>query len=247
MKELLFEKCKGYLTAQAFERRPEPAVQLPAITISRETGGGAVTIAQSLAEYLQHHQADPSLPWAVFDRELIKKVLDDNVFPAHFAHYLIEDASNPLQDAFENILGLHPGTSELVRGVTRTIFNLARRGNVILVGRGSHIITASFKHVLHVRLIASRESRIENLERYYHFGREDAEEFLVKTDKARKRYVRQNFSADVDDPLAYHLVINTGRSGFDASARVIGEAVLDLQRRITHRPGVRDLASAGAK
>lgn len=247
MKELLFEKCKGYLTAQAFERRPEPAAQLPAVTISRETGGGAVTIAQSLADYLQHHQADPSLPWAVFDRELIKKVLDDNVFPAHFAHYLAEDASNPLQDAFESILGLHPGMSTLVRCVTRTIFNLARRGNVILVGRGSNIITASFKHVLHVRLIASREARIENLERYYLFGREDAEEFLVKTDKARKRYVRQNFSADIDDPLAYHLVINTGRLGFDASARVIGEAVLDLQRRLAQRATARQPSLAATR
>jgi cytidylate kinase len=36
------------------------------------------------------------------------------------------------------------------------------------------------------------------------------------------------FRADINDPMHYHLVINTSRVGYDNAARVIGDATLQL-------------------
>ena len=38
----------------------------------------------------------------------------------------------------------------------------------------------------------------------------------------------ENISADINDPLKYHLVINTSLMGYDNAARLIGDAVLRL-------------------
>jgi hypothetical protein len=37
-----------------------------------------------------------------------------------------------------------------------------------------------------------------------------------------------SFIADINDPLLYHLVINTGLVGYDAAAKLIGDAVWSL-------------------
>jgi hypothetical protein len=39
--------------------------------------------------------------------------------------------------------------------------------------------------------------------------------------------IRKYFNADIDDPLLYHMIINTGQMGYEAAAKVIGDAVLD--------------------
>src|SRR3569833_2439623 len=74
----LLELCRGYLDAQSLvaeSRRTalHPLEQQPAITLSRETGAGAVTIARMAAERLQ---TGSSQPWAVFDRNLVQKTLE---------------------------------------------------------------------------------------------------------------------------------------------------------------------------
>jgi cytidylate kinase len=39
--------------------------------------------------------------------------------------------------------------------------------------------------------------------------------------------LKKYFHADVNDPLLYHLVINTGLVGYDNAAKIIGDAVLN--------------------
>src|SRR5208282_291387 len=46
-----------------------------AVTISRQTGCGALVVAEKLAHYLQEHSPGNACPWMVFDRNLMDKVL----------------------------------------------------------------------------------------------------------------------------------------------------------------------------
>ena len=76
--------------------------------------------------------------------------------------------------------------------------------------------------------MASLDDRIE---RICHDDRKTAAEarhFCLEEDHARARYVKTYFHADVNDPLQYHLVINTSRVGYDHAARLIGDATLRL-------------------
>jgi cytidylate kinase len=44
-------------------------------------------------------------------------------------------------------------------------------------------------------------------------------------DLARRRYVKQFFAKNIDDPLLYHLVLNTDLLSIDAAARMIAMTI----------------------
>lgn len=235
MKTPLFKAFAPYMQAQSNLASRTVRPQLPAITISRETGAGAVTIAQMVAERLdREEEGDDRCPWTVFDRNLTEKVLQDHNLPVKLKRFMPEDAISPIDDVLEELLGLHPSQWTLVQHTTETILRLATLGNVVLVGLGANLITARLKHVLHVRLVAPLEQRLRHAEQYYQLSRKDAIDFLRKNDLARRRYVRRYFNADIEDPLGYHLTINTGQVSFPEAARIIAEGVTGLRSGLGH-------------
>jgi hypothetical protein len=56
----------------------------------------------------------------------------------------------------------------------------------------------------------------------------EAHKFCLSQDRGRERYHKKYFNADINDPLLYHLIINTGLVNFDDAAKLIGDAVLNL-------------------
>jgi cytidylate kinase len=218
---------RRYLSAQVLPTVEEPRIPKPAITISRETGAGAVTVAHLVAQQLDLDcQGDPPCPWAVFDRDLVSKILKDHNLSTQIEQFMPEDAKFPLTDALEALLGLHPLSWTLKEYAKKSICKLAVSGNVILVGRGAGVITALFPHILHVRLVAPFHIRVRNFAEFHHITAEKATVLVRETDEARRRHVQRYFGADVDDPLHYHLVINTGRNSFQETAQMINNALV---------------------
>src|SRR5271169_5176248 len=168
MKKNLLDDFRRYLEAQYALAEKKPRPQMPAITISREAGAGAITIGQLVAKILdQRCPGNPACPWAVFERNLVEKMLQDHKLPAALERFMPEDAAFPLNDAVETLLGLHPSSWTLVEHTTHTIRRLAIMGNVILIGRGSNIISAHLPHVLNVRLVAPFRDRVRHVEEYH--------------------------------------------------------------------------------
>jgi cytidylate kinase len=221
------EPCRGYITAQSQNAAQQTRTELPVITISREAGAGAVTVARLLVERLNVQiPGKGGCPWTVFDRNLVEKVLEDHNLPKAIKQFMLEDAKafSP-GSAMEELLGLHPSNWTLVQHTTDTIFRLARMGNVILVGRGANVITADFKRAFHVRLVAPPELRIERAAEIYKLTAHEAAIFIRQADRARRRYVKAHFKAAIDDPLQYHAILNTGRMSLEAAADLITAAV----------------------
>jgi cytidylate kinase len=48
-----------------------------------------------------------------------------------------------------------------------------------------------------------------------------------REDRGRKRYLKRYFDTDLDDPMLYHLVINTDLVPYEEAARIIADAVLE--------------------
>jgi cytidylate kinase len=201
-----------------------------AITLSRQTGAGAWRVAEHLAEFLDHHAPVEGLPWTVFDKSLIEKVLQDNNLPAKLAQFLPEDRISALENIMQELLGLHPPHTTLLQQVTETILKLAELGNVILIGRGANVITAGLPRMFHVRLVGSMEKRVARVQARYHLEPKAAAEFIERADRGRQRYLKEHYGADIADPLLYDLVINTDRIDCDAAAVLIGETALSLLR-----------------
>ena len=224
------ESCFSFVNSQTAPaaKTVVPAGVRRAVTISRQAGCGAVHVAEKLANYLQHHAPMPGVNWTIFDRELMDKVLADHKLPKYLAQFLPEDRASKIEDTLADIFGVHPPAEEVVKHTAETLLHLAELGSVILIGRGGHIVTAKLPHVLHVRLVAPLEERIERFCHDEHKTPAEARRFCLEEDQARARYLKTYFRADINDPLHYHFVINTGLVGYDHAARLIGEAAMQL-------------------
>lgn len=224
-----FEKTSGYVASQSARAKKKPkgpeAVE-PAITISRQTGAGAVTLAGGLAQYLTNETGAKDPPWEVFDKNLIGHVLDDHGLPADLERYMPEDSPQQLKDVVGDMLGLHPPNFELVKHTGETIHRLAKKGRCILVGRGANIITRQLPNVFHLRLVGSLEQRVLRCQDYYRIGEAEAYELIKKQDRARRRYLLAYYDVEIDDPTNYHLVINVDRYTPQALIRLIADMVL---------------------
>ena len=165
------EHCPSFISSQVqFSRRIGIAGAKNvrrAVTISRQAGCGALVVAEKLAHYLQGHPAGNACPWVVFDRNLMDKVLEDHNLPACLAKFLPEDRISELEDLMADVFGVHPPATTVLQQTAETMLKLAEAGNVILIGRGANIVTARLPHVLHVRLVAPLEDRIEHAHEAY--------------------------------------------------------------------------------
>ncbi len=199
-----------------------------AVTISRQAGCGARVVAEKLAHFLQGHSTGDARPWVVFDRNLMDKVLEDHNLPACLAKFLPEDRISELEDIMADVFGVHPPSTTVLHQTAETMLRLAQGGNVILIGRGANMVTAGLPHVLNVRLVAPLEKRIEHCLEAYNMTKTEARKFCLREDHARRRYLKKYFGADIEDPLLYQMIINTGLVSYDDAARIIGDAVLNL-------------------
>jgi cytidylate kinase len=115
-----------------------------------------------------------------------------------------------------------------VKQTAETILGLAELGGAILIGRAGNIITAKLPHVLQVRLVAPLEQRIARVTQDQGLTAAEARDFCLREGQGRERYLKKYFHADINDPLRYHLVINTGLVSYDLAARLIESALLAL-------------------
>ena len=203
-----FDKCLTFINSQlqpADERDSSLAgsVAKRAVTISRQSGSGARVVAQKLAQYLQDHH-----------------------LPERLAKYMPEDRITEFTDTLEELFGLHPQSWTLVKRTSETILRLAELGNTVLLGRGAGVVTAHLPHVFRVRLVAPLDKRVAYLQQVENLDHETARNRIRQEDLGRKRYFRKYFGMDDDDPLLYHLILNTDSVSPDEATRLIGEAVL---------------------
>jgi hypothetical protein len=164
--------------------------------------------------------------WTVFDRNLVEKILEEHHHHKGVADFLKETHKTMLADVVEEAIGLHPGSWTLVQQTKATIWRLAQMGNVILVGRGASVVTAKLKTAFHVRLVGSLEKRADHVQRELNLDPKSVLHFIRKEDEGRRRYLKENFDKDIDDPMLYHVVINTDLVPHEEAARLIGDGVI---------------------
>jgi cytidylate kinase len=122
--------------------------------------------------------------------------------------------NDPTLDTRKAVLQI---TQELIREAART-------GNAVIVGRGAGYLLRDHPGALHVFLRASERDRVAALREAFGFGEEEARRRIKHVDANRGAYVRQVYNHDWLDPGHYHLVVDTGRMGYERTAAVIAAA-----------------------
>lgn len=226
-----YEKCRRYIDAHTRQFGETDFRKIksscPCITISRETGAGAGFVSQHLISYLQAVTNDKSCEWTFFDKLLIEKILEDHNLPHQLSEFMKEDKYSSVSSIINELLGIHPSKWTLLHKTTETIIQLARMGNVVIVGRAASVITAKLPNTFHVRLVAPLENRVQKMIKQYSMSEKEAVEFIKREDNSRKNYVKSNFYKEIENPHLYHLVLNTGLITYEEAARLIGYAVVN--------------------
>jgi cytidylate kinase len=161
------------------------------ITFSRKMGTNGTEIAGQVAN---------KLGYQFYDTEAIEKAAREMGFLKNFKE-IDEKAPSLFQRLFS-----HKPAIELDR-LNSIVYELAKKGNAVFLGRGSQILLKSFSCALHIRVTASIERRIQNLiERG--FLREGALKAIERSDHERGNFIKFAFGVDWENPGLYDVILN---------------------------------------
>ena len=109
--------------------------------------------------------------------------------------------------------------------ISETIKDLAKEGNVVIIGLGSNFVLKESPGVLHVGGVATLEFRIEMTMQRDGIGRSEAEQYIADEEWSRISFFKKHFKANPDDPILYDMMVNPGKLGIETSANVIVQAL----------------------
>lgn len=165
------------------------------ITVSREMGTGAYQIATEVAQKLKYTLIDgPRIKSLAAKYGLTPEMLQmvDEKPPSYVT------AEDRKRAAALNVI-------ELI------ILDLARKGNVVIYGRGGQDLLKDCNNVLRLRFIADFEERVERFAEREWIDPDMARSLIRRSDLQRGGFIHFYFDRDWNDPNFYDLVFNTSR------------------------------------
>ncbi|MCB1050937.1 MAG: cytidylate kinase-like family protein [Acidobacteria bacterium] len=199
--------------------RHKDSTQPGFITLSREYGCDGRELSQALCNALNQKPGD--LEWVQFDRETLLKFADPDLVSEEMLYILEEYGHSDIQGYLQEAMFGKKNQHMAVANLGKLIRMLARRGHVILLGKGSPVFTRDFKTGLHVRLVADLDWRIENHARRWKLSGHDARERVLSNQEKREAFVKQYLGVSIEDPSLYHLILNNALMDTDQMVKTI--------------------------
>jgi cytidylate kinase len=97
-----------------------------------------------------------------------------------------------------------------VRVVGLVVRELAKEGDVLIVGRGGQALLKKVRGAFHVQIVAPLDRRVKAVMIQEKLDKRAASSRVRANDHARADYLRRYHDVDWLDPTLYHLIINTG-------------------------------------
>ena len=131
----------------------------------------------------------------------------------------------------------------MVTMLGRATLAIARRGQSVILGRGSFVVLGGFTDVLNVRVQASLRSRIERcLAEDRPPDLERAEGMVRENDRIRRSFVESMYGIRWDATSSFDLVVNTDKVRVESAAAWIAEAARGLAKSAS-QPSTADIAA----
>lgn len=219
------------------------------ITISRQFGSNGNEIAKKVCELAGY---------SLFDKHMIAKVAaevglsDQEIVDFSEDNYKVRGFLDRLLGRSQSVANIwveggggvkvkeevhlnEENALELVRNAVRSAHKMSK---IVIVGRGGQAILKHHADVLHVRIEAPLEDRIQRVRAYPVISmntyvdpieeRRAAQDLIDQNDAASADYLRRFYGIDWADPYLYHFVINSSKLSIEKSAKIIIEAARQL-------------------
>jgi cytidylate kinase len=218
---------------------------MPAITISRQYGSGERKIAARVCELLGYR---------LFDKWLIAQVAAEvglsknEIVDFSEEHYKVKNLLARMGEIFSvpsrRLVEVPVPASGLLEGPTLSVTQMDEKAAValvntailaaydmdfvVIIGRGSQMVLKDKPNVVHVRLEAPLETRIARVQKAERLSHEEARLLIEERDRAAAHYLEDYHKVQWDNPLLYHLILNTGKVEAEAAAQIIITAMLQV-------------------
>jgi cytidylate kinase len=157
-------------------------------------------------------------------RSVAAEILESLGAPRTQSHVSAQSAS-PLLNVFAPMLPPVAMTlEEAARGVGLVIKHVASRGNLLVLGQAGQVLLHGYPGACHVQVIAPLAVRSERIARRENVALTIARRRIRASDDARATYLARYYDVRWQDPLLYHLVINTGRTSIEGAVSLIAHA-----------------------
>jgi cytidylate kinase len=179
------------------------------VSFSRTLGSGGTEVARLVAEKMGYKFADTD----EIDRAARLKGFVQSV----------EELDGKPPSFFERYFSDRPEIN--LERLNAVIYEMAKQGDTLFVGRGGQVLLRAFECALHVRITASVETRVRNLvERGYH--ETAAIKAMERSDHERGSFIRFAFGVDWGDTTLYDVVLNMDK----VSVNLAVETILTMAR-----------------
>lgn len=165
------------------------------ITVSREMGTGAYHIASEVAQKLKY---------TLIDGERIKSLATKYGLTPELIQ-MVDEKPPSYVTAEDRKRAAALSVIELI------ILEFARKGNVVIYGRGGQDLLKDCKNLLRLRFIADFEERVERFAEREWIDPDMARSLIRRSDHQRGGFIHFYFDRDWHDPNYYDLVFNTSR------------------------------------
>ncbi len=192
------------------------------VTVSREFGCEGYDIARKLTDKISEQS---QTPWSLFTHKIIEEMVASEAQETVEMVRKVSEKRWTFKDWFVDALApdyLQSESTHVFEGMRNVILNLADKGNCVILGSGSQIIThwldpKKFMGV-HIRVIASKSWRLNKVAHLFNASREEAEKILKQKQDARARFITDFTGLNSADLSLYHMALNNARVKPDAIA-----------------------------
>lgn len=198
------------------------------ITISREFGCGGDLLAEQVARSLGYHLVDKAFVSAVLCQYGV-------------AEFDIEYEKQPgFWEDFDSAKAERRDT--MVRMLNQVVRAVARHGNVVILGRSGYAILSGLADVLHVRLLAPLEERIERVRSEKFLSLAEATALVGEKDRIRKSFIESFYQVPWESSHAFDLAINTAHVPVEMATEWVIQAARLPAKGADARMTARELA-----
>jgi cytidylate kinase len=185
------------------------------ITISRQLGSGGEEVAFQVAK---------ETGFILVDRKLLEGLIQEQGLSEADLDEIDEEAT---------WLADRPPTDRQVYVdlLETLILDLASKGDLVVMGRGSQFIFRGFPGALHIQVIASPGVRVRRVMKRRGVDEATALRLIEESDVGRSEYIRHHYGEDWREPSHYDLVIRTDVLPPEVAARLVVQAAEEIALR----------------
>jgi len=175
------------------------------ITVSRQMGSLGTEISRILAERLQYEYVD---------KEKIGKALATYGLPEPELEKF-DEKKPPFWDSWQ------VQRKKFLHLLEAVIYDFARKGKVVIVGRGGQVLLKDLPGVFHLRVIAPFEVRVKRILSEKGGDEKQIARLVRRNDRDSEGFIRTFFDMNWNDPDLYDLVLNTQKISVDTAVSTV--------------------------